>query len=509
MFSRFSPALVAFGGSVFLLAGLIGALCWTSDTGLAKRTGDPLIVYCAEAMRVPMDAIAQDYEREYEQKVELRFGASMSILANLSVTKQGDLFLPADDSYIGLAKEKGLVKQGDVFNLASMNAVVIVRPNFPRKIASWDDFLAEGNRIALGNTEATAIGKVTKDHLQTAGLWSALEKRNPSYQGTVNEVLNSVCLGSVDVGIVWDVVAQRRADVTVVKLKELETVQARVQIALTKHATQRDSAIQFVRYIRASDKGVPQLKKLGYSNIEERGPMDKRVELLVHAGAMLRPALEESLIEFEKRENVRITRVYNGCGILISQMKTGEMPDVFFACDTSFMNQVQDQFNPATNVSTNQLVIAVKKGNPKKIHELLDLGKPGLRVGVGHEHKCALGALTEQTFLQTGVMKQVTKNIVVKSPTGDTLVNQLRVGSLDAVVAYRSNVLPFADELEAIPITGIKCATPAQPIAISKSTTHPELSKRLMEFLRAQESRERFEKMGFGWEVKEVESRQK
>ncbi len=30
MLSRFSPALVAFGGSVLLLAGLIGALYWIS-----------------------------------------------------------------------------------------------------------------------------------------------------------------------------------------------------------------------------------------------------------------------------------------------------------------------------------------------------------------------------------------------------------------------------------------------------------------------------------------------
>ena len=149
---------------------------------------------------------------------------------------------------------------------------------------------------------------------------------------------------------------------------------------------------------------------------------------------------------------------------------------------------------------------ACKKGNPKKVFELIDLGKPGVKVGVGHERKCALGALTEQTFLQTGVLKQVTKNIVVKSPTGDYLVNQLRVGSLDAVVAYRSNVLPFADELDAIPITGVKCATPSQPIAVSKSSSHPELSERLMKFLREEKSRERFEKSGFGWEVKEIDT---
>ena len=77
---------------------------------------------------------------------------------------------------------------------------------------------------------------------------------------------------------------------------------------------------------------------------------------------MLRPAIHRTINAFEEREGVSVTRVYNGCGILVSQMKTGEMPDVFFACDVSFMNMVQDEFKPATNVSNNQLVIAVNQG---------------------------------------------------------------------------------------------------------------------------------------------------
>ena len=134
--SRFSPALVAFGGSALLLAGLIGALYWISDTGQPAQTGAPLIVYCAEAMRLPLDAIAKEYEKEYGQRVELRFGPSQTILASLQLTGKGDLFLPADDSYIQMAKEKGLVKGGDALNLARMHAVVIVSPDFRKPIVT-------------------------------------------------------------------------------------------------------------------------------------------------------------------------------------------------------------------------------------------------------------------------------------------------------------------------------------------------------------------------------------
>ncbi|MBI3823977.1 MAG: substrate-binding domain-containing protein, partial [Planctomycetes bacterium] len=156
----------------------------------------------------------------------------------------------------------------------------------------------------------------------------------------------------------------------------------------------------------------------------------------------------------------------------------------------------------------------VRKGNPKKIYELEDLARPGLRVGIGHEQQCALGSLTKETFDRTGTYGKIARNIAVQSPTGDFLVNQLFASGekgLDVVIAYRSNIQPYPDKVDGIPIptkidgNDIKCAQPAQPIAVAKSSKYPELSRRLMEFLQERESRDRFERLGFGWEVKEVE----
>src|SRR5262249_22330590 len=156
-------------------------------------TGEPLVVYCAEAMRLPMDAIAKEYEKEpFGQKVELRFGASQSILATIQLKKDGDLFLPADDSYIDLAKDMGLVKPGDVLSLARMHAVVVVNADFKGPMATWDDFIAPGHRIGLANVEAAAITKLLKRELEKQGKWDALVKRGPNYLGNVNEAFNSV-----------------------------------------------------------------------------------------------------------------------------------------------------------------------------------------------------------------------------------------------------------------------------------------------------------------------------
>jgi ABC-type molybdate transport system substrate-binding protein len=131
---------------------------------------------------------------------------------------------------------------------------------------------------------------------------------------------------------------------------------------------------------------------------------------------------------------------------------------------------------------------------------LEDLAKPGLRLGVGHEKQCALGAITQQTLVEGGQYPAVRKNVVVESPTGDMLVNQLRTGSLDAVIAYISNATSAADELEAYAID-IPCAIAVQPIAVGKDSPQKHLTGRLLAAIRSQESRSRFESNGFRWQA--------
>ena len=69
------------------------------------------------------------------------------------------------------------------------------------------------------------------------------------------------------------------------------------------------------------------------------------------------------------------------------------------------------------------------------------------------------------------------KNVVVQTPTGDMLVNQMRSGSLDAAVAYLSNAAGSAEHLDAIRIQGIPCSVATQPFAVAKDSQHKQLAR--------------------------------
>jgi molybdate transport system substrate-binding protein len=489
---------LAFLASALVLAALVAALAWDTIRWPDGTKKQPILVYCAAGVKPPVAAAALDYERVYGVSVRLQYDNSQTLLAGIEISRRGDLYLPGDDTFIKTAREKNLVDEA--LDLADMKPVLAVKYGNPLGLRNLADLTGKGARLAHANPDAAAVGKLSREALRRSGAWDAFSKQIIVYKPTVSDVANDIRVGAVDAGVIWDAMLQQYPDLEAVPVPELADTSAHLAVGVLRCTEQPAEALRFARFLAAPDWGLEHFAREGYAPIDG-DKWAETPELQVFAGAMLRPAIEQTITRFEEREGVRVTRVYNGCGILVSQMRAADKkPDAYFACDQSFMSQVKDLFDNPVAVSTNQLVILVHKGNPHHIQSLKDLGKPGLRVGVGHEKQCALGMLTQTTLVQGGEHDTVMKNVKVQSPTGDLLVNQLRAGSLDAVIAYVSNATEAADELDAIPID-VPCAVATQPIAVAKNTAYRHLAQRLLDAVRSQESRERFESNGFHWQA--------
>lgn len=497
-------------GSLLLLAGLALALmrndasrripppASTGFTGnsVSESAVAPIVLYCAASNRAVIDAIVQQYTKECGRQVDVQYGPSQTLLTTLQVSGHGDLYLPADSSYIDMAKSKELVQE--VFPIAKMHAVVAVAKGNPKNIQSFDDLLKPEIKLVQANPDAAAIGKVVRDELQKQGLWDQLSKNTVAFRMTVTDIANDVALGAADAAIVYEAVLHGNAKVEAVPLKELVGATSDVCLAVARGTVQPPNALHFARYVAASDRGLKQYAANGFE-VEKGDQWSAAPELSIFAGSMLRPAIEKTLTEFEQREGVRVNRVYNGCGILVAQMQGGQHPDAYFACDKEFMNKVPDLFPAPVDVSQNELVILVQKGNPHNIKNLKDLGNQGLRVGVGHEKQCAMGWLTQNTLREGGVEQEVMANVMVQSPTGDMLVNQMLAGSLDAAVVYLSNAAGAGEKLDAIRIVGLPCSIATQPFAVAIDSPRAQLASRLFERIQSAESKSTFLAEGFRW----------
>lgn len=250
--------------AVGLLAGLallVAGLTWRQrDIG----PGRALVVYAAAAVRVPLEAAARDYEAEHGRRVELRFGASEDILTKagfVNPSDPADLLLPADDSYVHLARDRGLVAES--FPLATMRAVVLLAPGNPKAIAAWPDLLRDGVRVAVPNP-AAAVGKLTRDHLAASGRWAALKPRVAD-TGTVTEAANAAKVGAADAAVVWDAVAVNYAGQTVLTPPELASVVGRVEVAVLAQSADPDAARAFARYLADPDRGLKTFRAAGFA----------------------------------------------------------------------------------------------------------------------------------------------------------------------------------------------------------------------------------------------------
>lgn len=482
-------------GSLAVLAGLVIALL-PADYGPDQR-GTRLFLYCAAGIKPPVEAAAREYERRFGVAVDIQYGGSGTLLSNLSVTRNGDLFLPADDTYLELARERG--KLAETFPLASMRPVLGVPKGNPRGIESIEDLLHRDLAVGIANPDTAACGRIARRLLGEAGLWEALAERVEVTKPTVTDLANDLKLGALDCAILWDTTAGQYPEIEAIGVPLLDADPRLVTLGVLNSATNPAAALQFSRFLSARDEGLRNFERFGYE-VTEGDAWESELELVLMSGAMLNRAIDGTISEFEQREGVRVNRIYNGCGILVAQMRTGHLPDAYFSCDASFLDLVAGEFEPGRVVSSNRMVILVQRDNPRGIASLADLADEGCRVGLGHPTNSALGALTRELLVSDGAADALgrTDNVLVESATGDFLVNQLRTGALDAVIVYASNAAHVLDELELVEIHNpARMAT--QPFAVGRNSDHKRTMERLFERISSSTSRERFEALGFGW----------
>jgi len=492
-------------GSILLLALLVILLGRSTDP--VRQSGDlqsdqlaaaksPLMIFCAASNRAVMEKVVSDYAAEYGRQVDVQYGPSQTLLSQMELSDVGDLYLPADDSFLLMAREKELV--AEILPIAKMQGVIAVKKGNPKAILDFEDLLRDEIRLVQADPDAAAIGKVVRKVLQQSDTWESLKSATTVFRTTVNEAANDVVVGGADAAIVYDAVLHTYPDLEFVEIDELIPTLSQISVGVIRSTKQPADALHFARFLSAADRGLKRYAEYGF-RVAGGDQWSDVPQLRLFAGSMLRPAIEDTIAAFEKREGVVIDTVYNGCGILVAQMKSGQVPDAYFACDKEFMEQVPELFPTPIDVSQNELVIAVQKGNPHQIATLSDLTKKGLRVGVGHEKQCAMGWLTQNTFREGGIQQEVMENVTVQSPTGDMLVNQMRSGALDAAVVYLSNTAGSGDVLDAVRIQGLECSIAVQPYAVSPHSENGQTASRLFEQICKAESKEAFTAEGFGW----------
>ena len=160
-------------------------------------------------------------------------------------------------------------------------------------------------------------------------------------------------------------------------------------------------------------------------------------------------------------------------------------------------------------------VIVVQKGNPKGIHGLLDLAKPGLKVGLTDEKYSTCGHIAKLMLKKAGIERKVKRNVVMTTRCHAEAANAVILKTLDAAIVWDATAFQRRDKLDIVevepqfmPKHGVDTVTTATfgpidmgyirvTVAALKCSKQIEAARDFARFVASREGREVFRKCGF------------
>ncbi len=244
-----------------LSLALLMAACLARGDDARRR----LLVYCGSANKPPMEEIAAAYQEKTGIKVDLLFGGSGSLLAQMSLSGQGEIYLPGSPDYIIIGeRQKLLIAKSDRI-VAYLVPAIITPAGNPAGIKDLEDLARPEARVGLGNPETVCLGLYGIELLEKNKLLAAVMNHVVTLAGSCSRTANLAAMGQVDAILGWSVFHDwnpSRMECIPIRPDRIPRI-SYVPIAIP--ACTRDLAMShaFIDYV-LSPAGVAAYKKYGY-----------------------------------------------------------------------------------------------------------------------------------------------------------------------------------------------------------------------------------------------------
>jgi molybdate transport system substrate-binding protein len=228
----------------------------------------------------------------------------------------------------------------------------------------------------------------------------------------------------------------------------------------------------------------------------------KKVTLLVHAGAGLRPALDELGRVYQEKTGTQIAYNYKGSACLLPDVLMSGKGDVYIPGEDYYARQAADRKLVKAGyptVATMSTVIIVQPGNPKHIRGLADLAKPGIRLGLGDPKAVACGRAAKQSLEKAKLWEGARKNMVMSALNVTELSNGLKLKHLDAAIVWNATAAIYGStDLQQIALPAQETTTSMVPAAVVAASRRSREAQRYVDFLASPEATRIFVKHGYG-----------
>ncbi len=221
---------------------------------------ESLFVYSGAGLKSAMEDIGKAFTDKYGIGIQYNYGGSGTLISQMNLTKKGDVFITGSTVEFKTAQDQGLV--GDYQLVGYHVPVIAVQKGNPKNITSLKDFARPGLKIALGDVNATAIGKAGAKMFKQLNITAAVEKNLVTRTPTINELTIIMNTGQADASILTlDQINKEKMDA--IPIPVADNVVLIIPVGVTTFTKNPENAQKFADFV-ASAEGKAIFVKHGF-----------------------------------------------------------------------------------------------------------------------------------------------------------------------------------------------------------------------------------------------------
>lgn len=221
-----------------------------------------LLIFAGAASKPPLEALALMYERKTGQKVELVFGGSGYVMAQMKLARRGDIYFPGSSDFMELAKRQGLVLAETERRVVYLVPSINVQAGNPKQIRTLYDLLKPGVRVAIANPENVCVGTYAVEIVESAFTPKERDQFRANllnFTESCEKTATAVSLKAVDAVVGWSVF--QHWDPVRIQTIPLPPGQIKrigyLPLAISSFSRQRPAAQRFIDFVMSGEgRGV-------------------------------------------------------------------------------------------------------------------------------------------------------------------------------------------------------------------------------------------------------------
>ena len=158
---------------------LVGMLILIPVGGCSGDEENSITAFCGAASKPALDEAALAFTEATGIKVYLNFGGSGTMLSQLKIAKEGDLYIPGSPDYMIKAERDDIVYTDSDKILAYLVPAILVQEGNPKNIQSLADLVKPGIEVAIGDPMSVCVGLYAYEILEANGLIDDIKKAEP------------------------------------------------------------------------------------------------------------------------------------------------------------------------------------------------------------------------------------------------------------------------------------------------------------------------------------------